>query len=145
MIFPWKEVDIQWIPIGYHTWKKTITVHFKKWNARAWKHFVFWNVVTTLALSLQPRQGLTRVRAKSKVRSHISCSQECKKLWGNEPSHSQASSYFGSWSPNRFSNFQKVITGVKTHWIEAFHISLESFWNVNVWNGLVWPIWTPKT
>jgi len=38
-----------------------------------------------------------------------------------------------------------VITGVKTHWIDTFHISLESSWNVDVRNGLVWPIWTPKT
>jgi hypothetical protein len=27
--------------------------------------------------------------------SHISCSRECKRVWGNEPSHS----HFGNWSP----------------------------------------------
>jgi hypothetical protein len=108
---------------------------FQKMECLCMETLFFWNVVTTLALNLQPRQRLTRVWAKNKVESHISCSRECKKLWGNEPSHSQVSSYFGSWTLNRFSNFQKMITGVKTHWIEAFHISLESSWNVNVWNG----------
>jgi hypothetical protein len=26
-----------------------------------------------------------------------------------------------------------------------FFILLEIFWNVDVWNGLTWPIWTPET
>jgi hypothetical protein len=30
MVFPRKEMDIQWVPIGYHIGKKTITVHFRK-------------------------------------------------------------------------------------------------------------------
>jgi len=37
------------------------------------------------------------------------------------------SSHFGSWIPEGLSNFQKAITGVKTHWIEEFFISLESY------------------
>jgi len=37
--------------------------------------------------------------------------------------------HFGSWSPDGFLNFQKAITGVKTHWIEKLLISLESPWN----------------
>ncbi len=35
-------------PMGthrYHTQKKTITVHFRKWNAHAWRHFVLWNAL----------------------------------------------------------------------------------------------------
>jgi len=31
------------------------------------------------------------------------------------------------------------------HWIKNFLISLERFWNVDVWNGLTWLIWTPET
>jgi len=31
--------------------------------------------------------------------------QECRKVWWNEPSHSQMNSHFGNWSPNGFSNF----------------------------------------
>ncbi len=60
--------------------------------------------VATLALGLQPRQGLAKVRAKSDPGNHISCSQECKKVGGNEPPHSQVNSHFGSWNPNGLPN-----------------------------------------
>jgi hypothetical protein len=80
----------------------------------------------------------------TKLENHISCFQECKRVWGNEPSHSQVNSHFENWNPNGFPNFQRAIAGVKTHWIENLFISLESSWNVDVWNGLTWPIWTPK-
>jgi hypothetical protein len=36
---------------------------------------------------------------RGKPGSHISCSQECKRVWGSELSHSQVNSHFGSWSP----------------------------------------------
>jgi hypothetical protein len=39
----------------------------------------------------------------------------------------------------------RVITGVKTHWIEEIHISLENSWYINIWNGFAWPIWTLRT
>ncbi len=48
---------------------------------------------------------------------------ECK----DEDSHSQVSSYFGSWSPGGLPNFQRAIIDVKTPLIEDFFISLESF------------------
>jgi hypothetical protein len=102
-------------------------------------------IVATLALGSRPKQRLARLRAKSELESHISCSRECKRVWGNEPSHSRVNSHFGSWSLNIFLNFQRMIAGVKSHWIETFLISLESYWNVNVWNGIAWPIWTSKT
>jgi len=63
--------------------------------------------VTTQALGSRPRQGLAKVWAKYEARSHMSCSRECKKVRGNEPSHSQVSSHFGSWSPSGLLNFQK--------------------------------------
>jgi hypothetical protein len=71
--------------------------------------------VATLALGSRPRQRLTRVWPKKKPMSHISCSWECRRVWGNEPSHSQMNSHFGSWSPNGPPNFQRAISGVKTH------------------------------
>jgi hypothetical protein len=37
-------------------------------------------VVATLALGLRPKQGFAKVRAKIELRSHISCSRECKKV-----------------------------------------------------------------
>jgi hypothetical protein len=33
--------------------------------------------------------------------SHFTCSRECKRVWGNEPSHSQVNSHVESWSPKR--------------------------------------------
>jgi len=110
-----------------------------------WPLLLVGESVATLALGLQARQGFAKARAKIKPGSHISCSWECKRVWGNEPSHSQVNSHFGSSSPNGFPNFQRAIIGVKTHWIEKFLISLESSWNLDVWNGLASPIWTPKT
>jgi hypothetical protein len=45
------------------------------------------------------------------------------------------------WTPKFLDN----ITGVKTHWIETVFISLKSSWNLDVWNGFAWPIWTSET
>jgi hypothetical protein len=103
------------------TWKSTPKVSsiFKKLG------------VATLTLDLRPRQGLTKVRAKSKPRNHISWSQECKRVWGNEPPHSQMSSHFVNWSPNELPNLQKAIARVKTHWIKKFFIWMESSWKLD--------------
>jgi len=75
----------------------------------------FFSSVTTLALGSWRRQGLTKVWVKSEAGTHISYSQECGRVWGNEPSHFQVSSHLGSWSLDRFSNIQRAISGVKTH------------------------------
>ncbi len=77
--------------------------------------------------------------------NHISCSWECRRVWGNEPSQSQVTSHFGSWSLDGFLNLQKMISGIKNHWIEEFLISLKRSWNLNGWNGFAWPIWVIKT
>ncbi len=71
--------------------------------------------IATLALGLQPRQGLAKVWAKGEPKNHISCSWECKRARENEPPHSQMSSHFGSWNPNGLPNLQRVIAKVKTH------------------------------
>jgi hypothetical protein len=52
-------------------------------------------------------QGPARVRAKKEAQSHISCSRECKRVRGNELSHSQVNSYFGNWSPKWIFKFSK--------------------------------------
>ncbi len=90
-------------------------------------------------------KGLTTVRAKTRPRSHITYSWECKKVWGSEPSHSQGNSHFGRWSPGGLPTFQRVISGVKTQWLMTFFISLESSWNLDVLNGLSLLIWTSET
>jgi hypothetical protein len=93
-------------------------------------------------------KGIARVRAKRKPGSHITYSRECKKcegVWGSEHSHSQGNSHFGRWSPGGLPKFQRAIAGVKTQWLATFFISLESSWNVDVWNGLALLIWTSET
>jgi len=61
-------------------------------------------IVATLALGSWPRQRLARVRAKRET-------WECRRVWGNEPSHSQMNSHFGSWSLGGFPNLQRAISG----------------------------------
>ncbi len=48
-----------------------------------------------------------------KLESHISCFRECKRVRGNEPSHSQGSSHFGSWNFGGLQNFKRAIVGSK--------------------------------
>jgi hypothetical protein len=55
--------------------------------------------------------------------------RECEGMNTHTP---QESSHFGSWTPDGLPNLQKVIVGVKTHWIEELFISLESSWNIDV-------------
>jgi len=69
---------------------------------------------------------------RRKPKSHISCSRECKRVWGNKPSHSQVNSHYGSWNFDGLPNFQRATAGVKTHWIEEFLILLKSFWNIDI-------------
>jgi hypothetical protein len=47
----------------------------------------------------------------------------------------------GFWSPPRLSKFQSSIAGVKTPCIGMFFTSLESYWSVDVKNGLALAIW----
>ncbi len=52
---------------------------------------------------------------------------------------------WGLGSPPRLPKVQSLIARVKKPCINAFFISLESYWSVDVQNGLVWPIWTSPT
>jgi hypothetical protein len=72
----------------------------------------------------------------------LGSTKECE---GMNPHTPKGTLILGSWSPNGLPNFQRAIARVKTHWIKAFLISLKSSWNVGVWNGLAWPIWTSET
>jgi len=102
-----------------------------------WKSYLklldkYSNFLTTLALGSWPSKGQQRCEPRVKLGRHISCSRECRKVWGNEPLHSQVSSQFGNWSPDGLSNLQREIAGAKIHWIEEFLISMESSWNIDV-------------
>jgi hypothetical protein len=47
--------------------------------------------------------------------------------------------------PQQLLNLQSAIAGVKIHCLEDYFLSLESYWSVNVYNGLTLPIWTFET
>jgi hypothetical protein len=49
--------------------------------------------------------------------------RECE----DEDSHSQVSSYFGSWSLDELPNIQRAFVEVKKPFIENFLLSLESY------------------
>jgi hypothetical protein len=52
-----------------------------------------------LSLRLKKKsKGLQRCGSRGKPRSHISCSRECKRVWGNEPSNSQVNFHLESWN-----------------------------------------------
>jgi hypothetical protein len=94
------------------------------------KHLIL--ILILLVLGSWLKQGLTKVRAKSQARELHFMFSKAWKVWGNELPHSQVSSHFGSWSPNRLPNFQITIARVKTRWIKELHISLERSWNVYI-------------
>ncbi len=54
-------------------------------------------------------------------------------------------SIIGSWSPVGLLKLQRVIARVKTPRLVKFFISLKNYWNLDVQNGLTWPIWTSAT
>ncbi len=103
---------------------------------------ISFNFVTTLTLACDQSKGLHRCGPRGKHESHTSHFWECRRMWGNEFAHS---SHFGNWSLDGFPNLQKNISRVKIHWIKKFFISLEIFWNLDVWNEFVWPIWVLRT
>jgi hypothetical protein len=103
----------------------TTCTNFQLWCQTCATFNYYSIIIATLTLGSRPRQGLARGWAKRKLRSHISCFRECKRVWGNKPSHSQGSSHFGSWNPSGLSNFQRTNARVKTPWIEKILIPLE--------------------
>jgi hypothetical protein len=88
--------------------------------------------VMTLSLARDQSKGLEKAWAKSEARESCAQSQECRKVWGNEPTHSQVGSHFWSWSLDGLPSFYKAISRVKTHWIEYIFIPLKSSWNLDV-------------
>jgi hypothetical protein len=99
-------------------------------------------VIATLALGSRPKQGVTKLRAKRETRESLHMLLGVQRAWGNEPSNSQVNSHVTVGVPKGLSNFQSAIAGVKTPRLEVFFISLESYWSVNVYNGLALLIWT---
>jgi hypothetical protein len=93
-------------------------------------------------------RGIARLRAKREAcESHhmLPRLRRMQGVWENAPSRSQVNSHCASWRPNGLLNFQSAIVGVQTHRIKQFFISLESYWNLDVSNGLACPSWTFET
>ncbi len=65
------------------------------------------DIVTTLALGLRPRQGVARLQAKRETRGSHHMLLRMQRVWRNEPSPSQVSSHYGSWSPKWTLEFSK--------------------------------------
>jgi len=120
------------------TWTKTMMAMLGvNWSQLIIKHLFglsFKKVCCSGHLLLQPwfwarnqGKGLQTCRPRVKPGSYISCSWECRRVWSNEPPHSQVNSHFRNWNPNGLLNLQRAFIGVKIHWIENFLISLERF------------------
>jgi hypothetical protein len=82
--------------------------------------------VATLALGSRPRQRGCKGAGQEKARESHHILLECRKMWGSEPSHSQFNFHFGRWSLGGLPKLQRAISRVKTQWLVAFFISLES-------------------
>jgi len=70
-------------------------------------------VVATLALGSWPKQGFARLRAKKEVGSRTTYSQECEKVWVNEPSHLKGVPLWGVGVPMDFRIFRGQLQGSK--------------------------------
>ncbi len=60
-----------------------------------------------------------------------------RKCEGIDPHTLKGIPTLGVWSPNGLPNLQSTIAKVKTQWFEDFFISLKSYSNIDVQNGLV--------
>ncbi len=58
-----------------------------------------------------PKQGAWKGEGRNATRESHSHSWECGRVWGNEPTHSQMISHFGSWNPKDTSIFKKWFEG----------------------------------
>jgi hypothetical protein len=61
-------MGIQWVPIGYQRVEKAITMHFRKWNAHACRHFVFHNALHHFMLSDSICTGAQYVNLDNKIK-----------------------------------------------------------------------------
>ncbi len=77
----------------------------------------------------------TTCRHRKKHPSTLTCSRECKKCEGMNLHTPKWTPIVGVGVPNGLLNLQSEIAGVKTHRLEKFFILLESYWNIDVYNG----------
>jgi hypothetical protein len=66
----------------------------------------------SLGLAIKAK-GLQGYGLRRKPGSHISCSRECQRVWGNDPSHSQVNSMLGVRVPMDSQIFRAQLQGLK--------------------------------
>jgi hypothetical protein len=93
-------------------------------------------IVATLALGSRPRQGFATVQAKRGA-------WEYGKVWEWTLTLPNELPLLGVGVPGDSRNFREWLQGSEP--LVEFFISLENYWNLDVENGLAWPIWTFKT
>jgi hypothetical protein len=81
-------------------------------------------------LGLATKARICEGEPRVKLGSHISCSRECGKVWGNEPPHPKVGSHFGSWSLHGLSNLHRMNAGVKPIELKSslYHWKLLGTW-----------------
>jgi hypothetical protein len=96
-------------------------------------------------------RGLRGCGPRSRPGSHITCSRECKhsgECEGMNPHTPKWTPTLGVGEnevPKGLPKLQRAFWGVKTPWLVALFISMESSWSVDVQNGLALLIWTSET
>jgi hypothetical protein len=65
----------------------------------------------TLALGSRSKQGLAKVNPKMKPETHISCFQDCKKVWGMNPHTTKWALTLGVGIPMDSRIFKKQLKG----------------------------------
>jgi hypothetical protein len=144
--------------MGFFKWKLQRSSYHWFFCECSHHHFLCWTLycktVTTLALGSRPKQGVARKpgsqkegcpRARAKALEGcgprggspgaITYSWESKEVRGSvrdEHSHSQGNSHFGRGSLSGLPKLQSASWRVKSQWIIALLIPLESSWNVDV-------------
>jgi hypothetical protein len=61
-------MGIQQVPIGYQRVEKAITMQFRKWNAHAYRHFVFYNAFHHFMLCESISTGAQYVTLDNKIK-----------------------------------------------------------------------------
>jgi len=68
-----KVFPCQWVPIGYQRVEKTITMHFRKWNAHAYRHYIFRNALHHFMLWAPPLLSMSLRIIKLSVEVQLFC------------------------------------------------------------------------
>jgi len=113
-------------------------------NIHAWFSSPLQYIVTTLTLGSQPKQGFARLQAKGEAGSHTTYSQECEKVWGNEPSHPKGVPLWeleSRWTPvsskGNYRGQNSMVWGafyINGNFLERRYLKWARIPHLNIWN-----------